>query len=189
MHVAWGRQYQPDTGHCRDNIGKGMLEMAETGMQEVLEQEEDTQKGKFLTFVLGGESYGIEIRFVTEIIGIQPVTQVPELPDYIRGIINLRGKIIPVMDVRLRFGKPFMEYNDRTCVIVIDIADISIGLIVDSVSEVLSIPDSEIVPPPDLNKAGSKYIKGIGKVGNEVKLLLDCSKLLNEEEVENLSNI
>ena len=135
------------------------------------------------------ESYGIEIKYVTEIIGLQPITAVPDLPNYIQGIINLRGTIIPVMDVRLRFMKPYREYNDRTCVIVIDIGDISIGLIVDSVSEVLTIPEGEIVPPPEVNKKGNKYIKGIGKVENGVKLLLDCDKLLKLEEVENLSNI
>lgn len=161
--------------------------MAET--EELLELEEDTQKGKFLTFVVGNESYGIEIKYVTEIIGIQPITEVPELPEYVRGIINLRGKIIPIMDVRLRFKKAFREYDDRTCVIVIDIEHISIGLIVDSVSEVLSIPDEEIVPPPELNKISNKYIKGIGKVGNEAKLLLECNKLLSEEEAETISNI
>lgn len=163
--------------------------MSEAAGQEMLDDEEDTMKGRFLTFVLGEESYGIEIKYVTEIIGLQPITEVPELPVYIRGIINLRGKIIPVMDVRLRFNKPFREYNDRTCVIVIDIDDVSIGLIVDRVSEVLSISDEEIVLPPDFNKSGNKYIKGVGKVGNEVKLLLNCNKLLNEEEAENLSMI
>ena len=162
--------------------------MADAVIQEMSEQE-DTQKGKFLTFTLGSESYGIEIKFVTEIIGIQPITEVPELPEYIRGIINLRGKIIPVMDVRLRFKKAFREYNDRTCVVVIDIEDVSIGLIVDSVSEVLSIQDSEIVAPPDMSKGGNRYIKGIGKVGNDVKLILDCDKLLSKEETEVLSNI
>ncbi len=163
--------------------------MAEITELEMLEQEEDTQKGRFLTFSLSSESYGIEIRYVTEIIGIQPVTEVPELPEYIRGIINLRGKIIPMMDVRLRFKKPFKEYNDRTCVIVIDIKDISIGLIVDSVSEVLSIPDNEIVGPPEVSKGTSRYIKGIGKVGGEAKLLLDCEKLLNNDLFDSLSNI
>lgn len=93
------------------------------------------------------------------------------------------------MDVRLRFKKPFKEYNDRTCVIVVDIKDVAIGLIVDSVSEVLSIDENEIVAPPDMSKGGNKYIKGIGKVGSEVKLLLDCDKLLNEEEAEHLSDI
>ncbi len=160
--------------------------MAESKTQEWLEQEEDTQKDKFLTFVLGNESYGIEIRYVTEIIKVQPVTEVPEFPDHIRGIINLRGKIVPVMDVRLRFKKKFKEYNDRTCVIVIDVDGVSTGLIVDSVSEVLSIPDTEIVPPPDMSRTSNKYIKGIGKTENDVKLILDCSKLLTEDELEGL---
>lgn len=151
--------------------------------------EEDAQKDKFLTFSLGTEYYGIEIKQVTEIIGIQAITGVPELPEYIKGIVNLRGKIIPVMDVRLRFKKTFREYNDRTCIIVIDIQDISIGLIVDSVSEVLSIPGDEIVPPPEVSKGANRYIKGIGKVGNEVKLLLDCDKLLNDSDADQLSQI
>ena len=157
-------------------------------IENTVEMEEDTQKGRFLTFSLGKESYGIEIKYVTEIIGIQPITEIPELPEYIKGIINLRGKIIPVMDVRLRFKKEPKEYNDRTCVIVIDIKDISIGLIVDSVSEVLTIPEQDIVEPPQMNKGfNNRYIKGIGKVGNDVKLLLDCEKLLTEDELENLS--
>jgi purine-binding chemotaxis protein CheW len=158
-------------------------------MIEIVEEmEEDTQKGRFLTFILGKETCGIEIKHVTEIIGIQAITELPELPDYIRGIINLRGKIIPVMDVRLRFRKEPRDYNDRTCIIVVDIKDISIGLIVDSVAEVISISDQDIVEPPQLNKGlNNKYIKNIGKVGNDVKLLLDCEKLLTEDEVENIS--
>jgi purine-binding chemotaxis protein CheW len=159
-------------------------------MSEIIEQSidqiEDTQKGKFLTFILGNENYGLEIKYVTEIIGIQEITGIPEVPEYIKGIINLRGKIIPVMDVRLRFKKPIKEYNDRTCVIVIDISGILMGMIVDSVSEVLSIPDNEIVQPPDVRNGGNRYIKGIGKVGNEVKLILDCHKLLNDEEIDNI---
>ncbi len=157
--------------------------------QEFLDLIEDTQKGKFLTFCMGNEFYGIEIKYVTEIIGLQPITEIPEMPAYIKGIINLRGKIIPVMDVRLRFKKPYREYNDRTCIVVIDIREVSIGLIVDSVSEVISIPDEEIVAPPSVAKEGNKYIKGIGKVGTKVKLLLDSDKLLNDEEVENLGSI
>lgn len=163
--------------------------MANNVEQDILDQIEDTQKGKFLTFSLGQEFYGIEIKFVTEIIGLQPITEIPEMPGYIKGIINLRGKIIPVMDVRLRFQKTFREYNDRTCIIVIDIRDISIGLIVDSVSEVMSISDEDILPPPNVGDGGGKYIKGIGKVGSDVKLILDSVKLLNDAEVERLENI
>lgn len=162
--------------------------MAEAAL-DLIEQE-DTQKDKFLTFFLGNEFYGIEIKYVTEIIGIQPITEVPELPEYIKGIINLRGKIIPVMDVRIRFKKPVKEYNDRTCVIVIDIRNLSIGLIVDSVSEVLSIPGENIVSPPEVNNpVGNRYIKGIGKVRNDVKLILNCSKLLNDDEITDLEDV
>lgn len=163
-------------------------------MPELLEQEhqelEDTQKDKFLTFTLCNESYGIEIKHVTEIIGLQPIYEIPELPQYIRGIINLRGKIIPVMDVRLRFKKVFRDYNNRTCVIVVNIKDTAIGLIVDSVSEVLSISETDIISPPDFGiSAANEYIKGIGKVSNEVKLLLDCDKLLGKDEVDSMENI
>ncbi len=151
--------------------------------EETLETQEDTQKGKFLTFSIGKEEYGIEIQYVTEITGLQAITEVPELPNYIKGIINLRGKIIPVMDVRLRFKKEPREYNDRTCVIVIDIRNITIGLIVDTVSEVLAIPEQEIVSPPEMTKAfHNRYIQGIGKSSNGVKLLLDCEKLISDED-------
>ncbi|EHQ90807.1 chemotaxis protein CheW [Desulfosporosinus youngiae] len=162
-------------------------------MPDIAEQDtpdliEDTQKGKFLTFCMGKEFYGIEIEYVTEIIGMQPITEIPQMPDYIKGIINLRGKIIPVMDVRLRFKKPFREYNDRTCIVVIDIRDVLIGLIVDSVSEVLFIADQEIVAPPNMDNEGNKYIKGIGKVGGEIKLLLD-SGLLRETELDTINDL
>lgn len=163
--------------------------MAEV-LDEIMETAEDTQKGKFLTFSVGREAYGIEIKFVTEIIGIQDITEVPELPSYVKGIINLRGKIIPVIDVRLRFKKESKEYNDRTCIVVINIKETSVGLIVDNVAEVISIDDSNIVPPPQI-KIGfhNRYVRGIGKVGNEVKLLLDCDKLLNDEELDKITEI
>ncbi len=148
--------------------------------------EEDTQRGKFLTFTLGQESYGIGVKYVIEIIGIQPTTEIPELPEYIRGIINLRGKIIPIMDVRLRFKKEFREYDDRTCVIVIEALGAPMGLIVDSVSEVLSIPEEEIVDPPSISKTSNRYIKGIGKTADGVKLILDCDRLVSEEEMDSI---
>ncbi len=153
-----------------------------------LEEYEDTLKGKYLIFSLGSEQYGMEIRYITEIIGIQPITEVPEMPDYIKGITNLRGKIIPVMDARLRFKKPVREYDGRTCIIVLETEDISIGLIVDSVAEVLAIEDENIAPPPEINRSGHKYIKGIGKEGGSVKLLLDCEMLLTDDEVEEIKS-
>ncbi len=160
--------------------------------KEILEDfiEEDTQKGKYLTFSLGKEAYGIGIEHVTEIIGILPITEVPELPNFIRGIMNLRGRIIPVMDVRLKFKKEFVEYNERTCIIVVDIKENSVGLVVDSVSEVTNIADEDIVEQPMLSSGVSnKYIKSIGKVGNEVKLLLDCEKLLSQSDLETLTHL
>jgi len=159
-------------------------------IDEIIETSEDTQKGKFLTFSVGKEAYGIEIKFVTEIIGIQEITEVPELPDYVKGIINLRGKIIPVIDVRLRFRKEPKQYNDRTCIVVINIKETSVGLIVDNVAEVINIDGNNIVAPPQI-KAGfhNRYVRGIGKVGNEVKLLLDCDKLLNDDELDKIAEI
>jgi purine-binding chemotaxis protein CheW len=156
-----------------------------------LEDEEDTQKDKFLTFSLGTEVYGIEIKFVTEIIGMQSFTQIPDMPEYVKGIINLRGKIIPVIDVRLRFKKMYREYNDRTCIVVVDIKGITLGLIVDAVEEVLVIAEQEIVLPPQFDNGNyhQRFIKGIGKVGKEVKLILDSDKLLSDNEMNSLEQV
>ena len=158
--------------------------MAE-GYNENNVMEEDTQHGRFLTFLLDSEIFGIEIQYVTEIIGLQEITNVPEVPNYVKGIINLRGKIIPLIDVRLKFSKESIPYDDRTCIIVIDVNGVSIGLIVDNVDEVLTIDDNNISAPPE-NKTGfeNRYIKGIGKANNQVQLLLDCEKLLRGNEME-----
>lgn len=152
-------------------------------------EDEDTQKGKFLTFHMANEDYGIGICHVTEIIGIQNVTEVPDMPDYIRGVINLRGKVIPIMDVRTRFKMPPREYDERTCIIVVNIDDKSVGLVVDKVNEVADIPDDQIEPPPRTKKEGGGYIQGMGKIGDEVKILLDVNKLLYEDELEELEEV
>lgn len=145
--------------------------------------DEDTQEDKFLTFILGKEEYGIEIRHVTEIIGLQNITEVPDMPRFIKGVINLRGKVIPVMDVRLRFRMEERSYDDRTCIVVINVEDQSAGLIVDRVSEVMDIPKSEIEPPPAVKRGeSSHFIRGMGKVGDRVKILLNEQKLLFHEE-------
>jgi purine-binding chemotaxis protein CheW len=148
------------------------------------EDGEDTQENKYLTFIIGKEDYGIEIRYVTEIIGIQNITEVPDMPHYVKGVINLRGKVIPVMDVRLRFGVEERPYDGRTCIIVININNRPpVGLIVDRVLDVLDIPESEIEPPPMMRKGKSNcFIQGMGKVGDQVKLLLNANKLLFDEE-------
>jgi len=144
---------------------------------------EDTLTGRYLTFMLGEEVYGIEIRYVTEIIGIQPIHRLPEVSEHIKGVINLRGRIIPVIDMRLRFKKEELGYTDRTCIVVVEIGTASAGLIVDQVAEVLEIGD--IAPPPDLQLTRkSKAVQGIGKVDGEVKLLLDCQTLLTDEETK-----
>lgn len=152
--------------------------MPQTEFQEVME--EDTLKGKYLIFYLGKELYGLEICYVTEIIGIQPITALPNMPNHIKGVINLRGKIIPVMDVRLLLKKEIRDYDDRTCIIVLDINDVSIGLIVDSVSEVINIADNDITYALDMNKDGINYVKGIAKANGDIKLILDCQKILFE---------
>ncbi len=163
--------------------------MTQADLLNLNEMDEDTLKGKYLIFSMGNELYGMEIRYITEIIGIQPITVVPEMPGYVKGITNLRGKIIPVMDARLRFKKEVRDYDDRTCIIVIDTNDVSIGLIVDSVSEVITMRDEDIAPPPEITKGGHQYIKGIGKAGDTVKLLLDCQKLLTDEALDTLRTL
>ena len=148
----------------------------------------DNQKGKYMTFRLGEKYYGIGISYVSEIIGLQPVTKVPETEDFIIGLINLRGKILPVIDVRIRFGMEPRAYDDRTCIIVINIENVSIGLIVDTIAEVVNIADEDIVPPPTISPASgktSKYVYGIGKVGTDVKMLLDLKKLIAHDDEEN----
>ncbi len=152
------------------------------------EEMEDTQEDKYLTFVLNREEYGIEIKHVIEIIGIQNITSVPDMPHYIKGVINLRGKVIPVMDVRIRFNINEQAYNERTCIIVITVSEQLVGLIVDEVSEVLDIPKTNVEPSPKVNRGeGSKFVQGMGKVGDAVKILLNADKLLFEEDLEKIA--
>ena len=150
-----------------------------------LEETDDTQKDKFLTFHLGKEDYGIEICHVTEIIGIQKITVVPDMPESIRGVINLRGKVIPVMDVRSKFHLEPRDYDERTCIVVVEIDETSVGLVVDQVREVVEIPEDQIEPPPSSSfNSGGNYIDGLGKMGEEVKILLNVQQLLTEEEID-----
>ena len=147
-----------------------------------------TQQDKYVTFKAGNEYYALKIEYVNEIIVFQEITEIPESEDFIKGLINLRGKIIPVIDVRIRFKQEPMEYNDRTCIIVINVKDMLVGLIVEKVAEVVEIKQEDILPPPSATigheeKTQNKYVYGIGKVGEEVKLLLDPDKLLKDEEI------
>ncbi|MDD6194009.1 MAG: chemotaxis protein CheW [Lachnospiraceae bacterium] len=147
----------------------------------------DTQKGKYVTFQSGNEFYGLKIQYVSEIIVYQEITEIPESPDYVKGLINLRGKIIPVVDVRLRFRQEPTPYTDRTCIIVIQVDDYVVGLIVEKIAEVVEIQDENILPSPSISKNDTsnknKFVSGIGKVGNDVKLLLDPERLLRDEDV------
>ncbi len=146
---------------------------------ETIDELEDSQGNKFLTFLIEGESYGLDIRYVTEIIGMHAITRIPDVPAYVCGIINLRGKVIPVMDVRARFGMAARPYDARTCIVVIHVQDTDIGLVVDTVSEVIDIPAADIEPPPSIGQVSGGYMRGVGKVGDHVKLLLDAQKLLH----------
>ena len=150
---------------------------------EPLKQPLDSQYSQYLTFSLSEEMYGIDIRLVTEIIGLLPITQLPRVPDFILGIANLRGKIIPLLDVRLKFGKTQIPYNSRTCVIVVEIQGITAGLVVDSVAEVTNIDTQWIISPPEYSHEDqNRYITGIAASGDDIKLLLDCDRLLNDIE-------
>lgn len=146
--------------------------------------EHDAQKGKYVTFQSGNEFFGLKIQYVSEIIVFQEITAIPESEEYVKGLINLRGKIIPVIDVRLRFGQEPFPYNDRTCIIVIHVKDTVVGLIVEKIAEVVEIQEENILPSPSLGHADrsqNQYVYAIGKVGDKVKLLLDPDKLLNDE--------
>ncbi len=164
--------------------------MAEEMKTEQLE--EDTQKGKFMTFQTGKEYFGISISFVEEIIVIPAITVIPEVKDYIKGLINLRGRIIPVIDVRTRFKMEPIEYTDRTCIIVINVKSTTIGLIVEQIAEVDDISDDDIVPPPSLGYKDSeqnKYVYGLARTGDSVKLLIDPEKLIKDEDLEVIEDI
>lgn len=148
------------------------------------DENEDTQEGKFLSFRIGNEVYGIEIRHVTEIVGIQKITEVPDMPHYVKGVINLRGSVIPVVDVRLRFNMKPRDYDDRTCVIVVNVNESPIGLVVDAVREVISILPEQISPPPSVSKGEvTKYIQGIGRFDEDVIILLAMNELLYDKRI------
>ncbi len=161
----------------KENVVRNELDNGFRNMDE-----NDCQKNKYLTFHVGAEDYGIEIRHVTEIIGIQKITLVPDLPEFIMGVINLRGQVIPVMDVRCRFRMPAREYDERTCIIVVQVSGRAIGLVVDQVNEVADITEAQIEPPPQVRTTcDDSYLQGMGKLGEEVKILLDIGRLLGNE--------
>ncbi len=155
-------------------------------LTETINQKKKTtldDRSKHLTFKLANEEYGIEILKVREIIGMMNITAVPRMPNYVKGVINLRGKVIPVIDLRLKFGLDEIEHTEQTCIIVVD-AGQEIGIIVDTVSEVLDITRDNIEPPPAIGEsAHNSFIFGMGKVGDAVKILLDIDRVLAKDEI------
>jgi len=163
-----------------------MAELAET-MDQAVKAMAD-REGKYLTFTLASEEYGIGILKIREIIGMMPITTVPQTPGFVKGVINLRGKVIPVIDLRLRFGMDAIDYTERTCIIVVEIAGqdgtIQIGIVVDSVSEVLNIEGEDIEDTPTFGtKLNTDYIHGMAKIDDVVKILLDIDRVLSNEEI------
>lgn len=146
------------------------------------------REGKYLTFTMAEEEYGISILKIKEIIRMMPITSVPQTPDFVKGVINLRGKVIPVMDLRLRFGMDAIDYTERTCIIVVEIAvpagHVMIGIVVDSVSEVLNIKRDDIEDTPTFGtKLNTDYILGMAKMEGSVKILLDIDQVLSQAEI------
>jgi purine-binding chemotaxis protein CheW len=165
-----------------------MMEESKRGMP-VMEKGLADLEGKYLTFALSKEEYGIGILKVREIIGVMPITPVPRTPSYVKGVINLRGKVIPVLDLRLKFGMEEVPYTERTCIIVVEIANaggstLLMGVIVDAVSDVLNIKETDMEAAPAFGaKLDTDYILGMAKMGGGVKILLDIDKVLGNGEM------
>lgn len=145
---------------------------------------EDAQKDRYMTFAIEGQDYGIEILNVNEIVGLQDIAEVPDVPHFVKGMMNLRGNVVPVISVRLRFGLPEVEYDDRTCVVVVTLGSSTIGMIVDRVNEVRTIPEEQISTPPQggVAGAGGQFITGLGRESKSVTILLDLAGLLDIRE-------
>ena len=146
---------------------------------------EEVQCDKYLTFLIDEQTYGIDIKDVVEIVSMQPISKVPEFAEYAKGIINLRGKVIPVIDVRARFYLPESTYDSRTCIIITNINNMEIGFIVDSVQEVIDLEPDQIEDAPRLSGGyAHRFVSGVGKWNERMVLLLDSQKMLNEQELD-----
>ncbi len=166
-------------------------ESFEGGSMQERKEPAAEKEGKYLTFSLSNEEYGIGILKIKEIIGMMPITSVPRTPTFVRGVINLRGKVIPVIDLRIRFCMEEKEYNDRTCIVVVEIEShgiqMVIGIVVDSVSEVLNIKSEEIEETPEFGTTlDTDYILGMATMEGGVKILLDIDAVLSSEELTHL---
>lgn len=155
--------------------------------EEQTEELQDTMADLYIIFFIDGKEYGIEIRYLIEIIAFQPITFIPNLPKYVKGVIDLRGKIIPVIDVRIRFGIPEVEYTDNTCILILNFNNLNVGLIVDGVKEVLKIPNDSIEPSPGFEEANmEKFVDSIGKSGDTLNILINVEKFINEKDVKKI---
>ena len=157
--------------------------MSQEDLLMIDDDEEDNIEEMYLTFEVSAEEYGVGIINVTEIVRLQKIIEVPDVPHYVRGVINLRGKVIPVIDVRKRFTLPSTEYSNRTTIIVLEVDSVPTGLIVDQVNEVLEIPESDIDDPPRKHKGEEGVIQGMGKHGDKVCIILDIEHLLSDEQL------
>jgi purine-binding chemotaxis protein CheW len=156
--------------------------------QPGIQMRTEDRSGKYLTFKLGSEEFGVRVIKVREIMGIQQITSVPQTPEYLKGVINLRGKVIPVIDLRLKFGLPPIEYTQRTCIVVVQVegeaGTILVGLVVDAVSEVLNLAASDIEDTPDFgSRLTTPFILGMAKLKGKVKILLDIDRVVNNQEI------
>lgn len=149
------------------------------------DDEEDTLTDRYLTFFINKQTYAVEIRHITEIIGIQKITKVPNVKPFIIGIINLRGIIVPIIDIRKRFNMAPKEFDEKTCIIVINYDGVEIGLIVDEVAEVINIPFDELSPPPETNKGTeSRFIEAMAKINSRIIILLNPDKVLYDKKAQ-----
>jgi len=169
-----------------------MQPTASTLTQETSAQKTDFRAGKYLTFLIGKEEYGVGVLKVREIMGVQEVTAVPQTPAWMKGVINLRGKIIPVVDLRLKFGLETIGYTERTCIIVVQVASagatLPMGIVVDEVSEVLTMSAGDIEDTPDFGSCvATDYILGMAKIKGKVKILLDIDQVLTTQEIHGLT--
>jgi len=156
----------------------------------VTEQEQSTRAGKYLTFALAEEEYGLEILKVREIISMSEITSLPKTPEFVKGVINLRGKVIPVIDLRLKFAMEEAPYTDETCIIVVDVDGVEMGIIVDHVSEVLDIAAGDIEDAPEFGaNVDIDFILGMGKAEGRVTILLDISRVIGSEDIASLKNV
>jgi purine-binding chemotaxis protein CheW len=154
------------------------------------QKKQDTELMQLVTFSIGEEEFGVDILKVQEIIRMMEITKVPRAPDFVEGVINLRGKVIPIIDLRKRFGLVSKGHDKDTRIIVIEISNMIVGFVVDSVSEVLRIPSSTVEPPPPVvSGSQSEYISGVGKLEDRLLILLDLDKLLSHEETQSLSGV